>query len=245
MKLSRRGKHTKHARRGKHTKRAGKHHTRHIKHHIKKYKRTYRKNNRKLKHNKRIQKGGVTWENNEKTWTAKDISLKYKKLSQMFGNGETKPFNITLELSKNKDSIGLNYRPDYNFNMKIFYGRFNLKMERLNDKGIVEKTFIVYFAVYGISKTVRYTDGRVKDVIHPVVVYSSDENFSTRSIIDEDYLPCYGLTGITDSNKEKYDFSCGTYGDKEFTGNRDFFISLKNKMYAIVKPDDNDNDNPI
>jgi hypothetical protein len=59
MKLSRRGKHTKPARRARHTKRAGKHHTRRIKHRSKQYKRTYRKNNRKLKHNKRIQRGGA------------------------------------------------------------------------------------------------------------------------------------------------------------------------------------------
>jgi len=67
MKLSRRGKHTKHVRRGRHTKRVRKHHTRRIKHRGKQYKRTYRKHNRKLKHNKRIQSGGFieNWTHND------------------------------------------------------------------------------------------------------------------------------------------------------------------------------------
>jgi hypothetical protein len=238
MKLSRRGKHTKRARRGRHTKRAGKHHTRRIKNSSKQYKRTYRKNNRKLKHNKRIQRGGViTWYDDEGKRLTKDILLKYKKLSQLFGNGETKPFNITLELIPNADSISLDYKLENNKSAtKIFYGKCKVTMQRLSDdKTTVEKTFVVYFALYGFQSSVTYSDGRVKDVTFPVVVYSSDENFSTRSIIDKTYMPCYGLNGITDETNQKYDFSCGKNTDKEFAGNRDFVFSLIKEMCRMSK----------
>jgi hypothetical protein len=130
MKLSRRGKrtkHTKHTRRGKHTKRAGKHHTRRIKHRGKQYKRTYRKHNRKLKHNKRIQRGGWEWETEENNIVAKGVLLKYKKINQTFGDGETKPFNITLKFTINDNVTS-----------------FTLTMVRQTDP---PKTFVLYFKV--------------------------------------------------------------------------------------------------
>jgi hypothetical protein len=127
MKLSRRGKRTNHARRGKHTKRVRKHHTRRIKHRGKQYKRTYRKNNRKLKHNKRIQRGGWEWETEGENMVAKGVLLKYKKISQTFGDGETKPFNITLKFSINDNVTS-----------------FTLTMVRQTDP---PKTFVLYFKV--------------------------------------------------------------------------------------------------
>ena len=99
MKLSRRGKRTKHARRGKHTKRVRKHHTRRIKHRGKQYKRTYRKNNRKLKHNKRIQRGGVivwTSSDNNVTYQATGFNLTYQKKGTIVFKSPESPFSATL-----------------------------------------------------------------------------------------------------------------------------------------------------
>ena len=237
MKLSRRGKRTKHARRGKHTKRTGKHHTHRIKHRGKQYKRTYRKNNRKLKHNKRIQRGGWEWEIDGQNMVAKGVLLKYKKRSQTFGGGETSPFNITLEYTRDgaikyvysfpKNNPSLDPKTPFGQN---FYGIFKVTMNRLNDKSETEKTFVVYFAVYGITRTITYAN-RIGNDEFPVVLYSSNKNFTSTIIIDPKNLACYGLSRVIDETNQSYNFPCGTPYDKEFEGNRTFFTSLINQMF--------------
>ena len=233
MKLSRRGKRTKHARRGKHTKRVRKHHTRRIKHRGKQYKRTYRKNNRKLKHNKRIQRGGWEWVINGKKLVANGVLLKYKKTIQTFGSGETNPFNITLE-SITGDSVGLSKNYDIPQELmskvrdvdisKTFIGRFKVTMERLNNKGMIEKTFVVYFALYVIEYRIGEKQVEKK---YNVIIYSSDIEFSIKRNIasyeSTNIHPCYGLW-VTDDKNVLYNFSCTV------VDNEKFFKSLIEKM---------------
>jgi hypothetical protein len=249
MKLSKR---IKHVRRGRHTKRHGKHTRR--KYRGKQYKRTYRKNSRKLKNNKRIQRGGaprtsspnVVWESNyySPNEMSTTYTLRYTKKGSIFY--DSKPFYITFQLIQSKNSIGLDYRLPENYNklpngnpkyfQKFFYGTFKVTMTRQTSDS---KIFVVYFAVYGIERLVTYDDGTTKPSIHPVVVYSSDENFKneSRTIIDALDSPCRGLSGVTaNTSKESYDFPCGNNGGyQECDGNRTFFYSLINKMFEMGK----------
>jgi hypothetical protein len=252
MKLSKR---IKHVRRGRHTKRTGKHHTRRIKHRSKQYKRTYRKNSRKLKNNKRIQRGGapiprspeVTW---DKTNNTTSYLLRYKKKGAIAN--ESKMFKITFEFIQNKKGIGLNYTelPEPYTKTKLpnginqflsiyFYGTFKVTMTRESDS----KVFVVYFAVYGIERSApKYDSNTTKRVIHPVVVYSSYEDFSDepRKMIDKlERYHCDGLSGVTDdTGKQSYDFYCGNtggYNYQDFARNRTFFDSLIKEMFNLGK----------
>ena len=208
MKLSRRGKRTKHARRGKHTKRTGKHHTRRIKHRGKQYKRTYRKNNRKLKHNKRIQRGGliVNWtpNNTGNIYNASNVQLTYKKRGKLMNDDN--PFDIKLEYKSLVKDVA----------------SFTVTMTR---KTKPSKEFVVYFKLYFFKLYFS------KDNPDFEIVISNNDNVFCE-------IPNFSLTcskelselrnRLNISVSELYTFPLNTM-------NKDFFESLADKMRKIAE----------
>lgn len=115
MKLSRRGKHTKHARRGKHTKRPGKHLR--YKSKSKKFsgsKRYHRGNKRTYKRGKRFHRGGLLN-------TYSDVMFLVRKKGPYPEQPQT--FNITIELNDNVATVKLvrTDKPGITFTIKGAY----------------------------------------------------------------------------------------------------------------------------
>ena len=206
MKLSRRGKRTKHARRGKHTKRVRKHHTRHIKHRGKQYKRTYRKNNRKYKkltHGRNL-RGGLEFIESEEKYTMNDVPLSYikkdSKTKKEYLMSAWSYFNITLEKLDN-------------FNNFL---KFKVNFYRLDRKGgsNIEKRFEIGFRLNSKTKLLEYyTNGLTGDT----------KTFSMRMV--EASHPLVDIRDV--GNTGLYTFNITD------TRNKEFFSTLCQKIQEI------------
>ena len=121
MKLSRRGKHTKHSRRGRrHTKRAGKH-LRYRSKKVRASKRYHHVHKRTYKSGRRFQMGGVKcdtmikmewWERDASTNSYSTVisSVYLKYLKQMsFSKGESNSFKVVLKISDNGTTIDIKF----------------------------------------------------------------------------------------------------------------------------------------